>query len=160
MRMIMAGALALGTLFNIAAVQTASAQSFCDDYARNMVRLDRDARGQRCPGWNSHSNYDHHRGWCVQGNDARGALARWTQRFNACPRPGAARAPLGPVNSNVRCDDYATRMVNMDNVARRNSCAGWTSHADFNNHRNWCMARPPADMQRALSTWTQRFRAC
>jgi hypothetical protein len=141
----------------------AAGRADCDAYARDMVRLDMDARSRNCRGWNSHSNFDGHRTWCQRGGDARGALARWNQRYGAmcdaqAARPGPAAVPNRA--SSAHCDDYAVRMSNMNRIARDRRCVGWNGHSDERGHRSWCLARPAQASTTALGSWRARYDTC
>jgi hypothetical protein len=138
-----------------------SARMNCDSYASEMVRLDQDARRQRCRGWNGHSDYAGHRNWCQRGGDTNRALASWNQRFGAtCSGQAARPAPVANRASAVHCDDYAVRMSNMNRTARERRCVGWNGHSDQRGHRAWCLARPPAVSSGALASWRGRYDNC
>jgi hypothetical protein len=59
-----------------------------------------------------------------------------------------------------RCHDYANEMISMDQRARAMRCPRWTSHSNYQNHYNWCQARPPGAAQKALADWGTGFQRC
>ena len=132
----------------------------CHDYATGMVAQDQRARGLRCPGWTSHSNYDNHYGWCQKQTPQRvqQAIANWQSRFQSCEF-AASGSPAAKADAQ-RCIAYGDEMVRIDQAARGQACQGWTSHATRHIHIQWCQMQTPERVETALTNWRRRLRAC
>lgn len=74
-------------------------------------------------------------------------------------RPAAPRAQAQGQGGD-RCNNYANQMISFDQRARQMRCSGWTSHSNYQNHYNWCQARPAGAAQGALNDWGSRFQRC
>jgi len=72
---------------------------------------------------------------------------------------GATITPA-EAQSGDRSNDNANQMISFDQRARQTRSNGWNSHSNYQNHYNWCQARPPGAAQAALASWGTRFQTC
>lgn len=119
----------------------AQAQDFCRSYSDQMVGMDQRGRQARCPGWNSHANWQGHYDWCLRQDPrrVRSALDQWRGRLDGClasqginvPPPGRGYPP--PHNQHGRaCNGlsgwYGSAVIQVQGDFR-------TVHIDMRNGR-------------------------
>ena len=132
----------------------------CADSASGMVSNDQRARQLKCPGWTSHSDYNHHYAWCQARTpqQVQQTFASWQTRFQSC-QFAAGGSPVAQADA-TRCAAYGDEMVRLDQMARAKQCRGWNSHANRNRHIQWCQVQAEAGVNRALADWRNRYKAC
>lgn len=133
---------------------------FCNNYANTAVNQNRQNINRRCgfSGARWHHNFQTHRQWCMAtpSDIVNGETRARNNKLRQCNAGGG-------VNNRERfCNNYANTAVSQFRNSNNRRCGfrGARWHANFNQHKSWCLRATNQAANRETQARTNEIQRC